>query len=272
MTTEQNIPATNGAYEPVEISIKSLLQAGAHFGHKTDRWNPKMAPFIFTEKNRVHVLNLDITMELWQQARDFIVNSIGNGGTGLFVGTKLQARQLISESATRCDSFYVCNRWLGGTLSNFQTVKNSIKKMEQLEALLNKANEADSKVRLGKKEKLDISRQIERLERNIGGIRKMKKQPSFMFIIDINKEDIALAEARKLGIPIVALVDTNVDPTKVDFPIPSNDDATRTIALFTNAIADAILEGQERAKTRVIAQAETKGGSKIQGEEAAGMN
>ncbi len=247
------------AYVPVEVSIRTLLEAGAHFGHKTERWNPKMLPYIFTEKNRVHIINLDLTIQAWNKARKFIVDLTSRGGSVLFVGTKQQCRASIERAAKRSGSYYVNNRWLGGTLSNFETIKHSLKRMRKLEELLEQAAKDDSKVKLAKKEKLQISRQLEKLEANLGGIRDLRKHPSVMFVLDINKEDIAVAEARKLHIPVVALVDTNTDPSKVTFPIPSNDDANRTIDLFVNAVADAVLEGRLAFESRVARDEQSRG-------------
>lgn len=241
---ETAVKAVSVTY-PVEISIKSMLDAGAHFGHQTSRWNPKMLPFIYAARNGVHILNLDITTDRWEVARKFIVSQVAKGGSVLFVGTKIQAREIIGEEARRCDSNFLTSRWLGGTLTNFQTIKNSLDRMKKLEELLAQSQDESTGVKLNKKEKLSISRHLEKLEANIGGIRTMKKIPDVLFIVDINKEHIAIAEAHRLGIPVVALVDTNVDPTVVDYPIPSNDDAARSIRLFTAAVADAIIEGKK---------------------------
>lgn len=239
-----------GEKSGVQVTVKSLLDAGAHFGHQTERWNPKMLPYIFGERNGVHIINLDSTVRKWEIARKFVLDRVSLGGTVLFVGTKAQSRDIISREAKRCGAFFVTSRWLGGTLTNFQTIKNSLNRMHKLEDLLAAAEQPETKVRLNKKEKLNISRQLQKLDANIGGIRAMKRQPDVMFVVDINKEDLAVAEARRLHIPVVALVDSNVNPETVDMPIPSNDDATRTVELFTAAIADAILEGQQLYKSR----------------------
>lgn len=244
----------------VELNIKTLLDAGAHFGHQTERWNPKMLPYIFGERNGIHIINLDLTLQAWKRARDFIVNKVGSGGTILFVGTKLQAREIIKTEAERCGAFYVNTRWLGGTLTNFQTIKNSIERMKKLEDLLQQAGAEGSEVRLNKKERLTISRQLERLEKSIGGIRGMRRAPDIMFVLDVAKEDIAIAEAKRLKIPVVAIVDTNVDPDPVNYPIPSNDDAARTIKLLMGALADAVLEGKKLAESRNIRPDEDRGG------------
>lgn len=226
------------------VTVKSLIDAGAHYGHQTQRWNPKMLPNIYGARNGVHIINLDITMRRWEIARKYIVDRVSLGGNVLFVGTKQQAKEIVKEEASRCGAYYISSRWLGGCLSNFQTIKKSIERMRKLEHLLKEASTEGSKVKLTKKERLDISRQVEKLEANLGGIRDMKKTPDIIFIIDVVKESIAIAEANRLHIPVVALVDTNADPAAVAFPIPSNDDATRTIRLFCGAVADAINEGR----------------------------
>lgn len=232
------------------VTIKTLIDAGAHYGHQTQRWNPKMLPNIYGARNGVHIINLDITMRKWEIARKYIVDRVSLGGNVLFVGTKQQAKDIVKEEATRCGAFYVASRWLGGCLSNFQTIKNSIERMRKLENLLVEASAEGSKVKLNKKERLDISRQVEKLEANLGGIRNMKKTPDVIFIIDVVKESIAIAEANRLHIPVIALVDTNADPGSVEFPIPSNDDAARAIRLFCSAVADAVNEGRALQSAR----------------------
>lgn len=235
---------------PVQVNIKTLMDAGAHFGHQSDRWNPRMLPNIFTKRNGLYVINLDKTLEQWKRARAAMVNLAARGGQILFVGTKLQARDPIRFEAQRCGAFYVCSRWLGGTLSNFQTIKNSIERMRKLEDLLAQTAQEGSKVKIAKKERLYISREIQKLEQSLGGIREMRKLPEAIFIIDIVKEDIAVKEARRLRIPVFAMVDTNANPTLVEYPIASNDDATRTLRLFAGAAADAILEGKKLFEAR----------------------
>lgn len=237
--------------DPVTVDLKSLLKAGAHFGHQTRRWNPKMIPYIFGERNQVHIINLDTTLELWERTRKYICDISSRGGSILFVGTKPNIRQTIKTEAERCGAFSVTSRWLGGTLSNFGTIKQSIDRIHRLEELLKKASDEDSEVRLNKKERLSIARDLEKLEVNLGGIRNMKKHPDLIFVVDINKESIAVAESRKLHIPVVALVDTNVNPDLVDFPIPSNDDSVRTVGLFTAAVADAVIEGRRQYAERM---------------------
>lgn len=250
------------------ITVRSLLKAGAHFGHKTERWNPKMIKFIHGEKNGVHIINLDDTYKLWLKARKYIVDVASRGGNVLFVGTKQQARDIVANSAKLCDSSYVNNRWLGGTLSNFQTIKNSMRRLKNLEELLESATDETSKVKIAKKERLEISRHVEKLEHNLGGLRKMRTLPDVIFIVDIKKESIAVAEARKLHIPVVALVDTNVDPQKVEIGIPSNDDAYKTIKIFLEGLAEAVIEGKKVFKSRmseqskINAKASSRGGKK----------
>jgi small subunit ribosomal protein S2 len=242
------------ALEPgTPVNVKNLIDAGAHYGHQTQRWNPKMLPNIYGARNGVHIINLDITMKRWEIARKYIVDRVSLGGNVLFVGTKQQAKDIVKEEATRCGAFFVSSRWLGGCLSNFQTIKNSIERMRKLEGLLAEAAVENSKVKLTKKERLDISRQLEKLEANLGGIRNMRKTPDVIFVIDVVKESIAIAEANRLHIPVVGLVDTNADPAAVAFPIPSNDDAARTIRLFCSAIADAIIEGRAIQASRAPA-------------------
>ena len=238
--------------EPVEVSIRSLLDAGAHYGHQSSRWNPKMLPYIYTEKNNIHIINLDQTMKAWERARKYIVDRVSMGGNILFVGTKLQCREIVQEEAKRCGAYFVTTRWLGGTLTNFETLKNSIARMRKLEDLLASSQDPNSGVKLNKKERLGIQREIEKLEANLGGIRHMRKLPEVVFVMDINKDDIAVAEAKKLRIPIVALVDTNVNPELIDFPVPSNDDSARALKLFAGAVADAIIEGKKVYEARVM--------------------
>ena len=256
-------PANSEPYVPVPVTIKSMMEAGAHFGHQTERWNPRMLPYIFGVRNNVHIINLDITLKNWDRARKFVADDSARGGTLLMVGTKNQARDIVRANAQRSAAFYVTSRWLGGTLTNFQTIKNSIDRMKKLEDLLVQAADENSKIKLNKKEKLFISRELEKLEINLGGIRGMKKAPDVIFVVDVIKEEIAVAEARKLHIPVIALVDTNTDPNVVSFPIPANDDSTKTIQLLTAGIADAILEGRsaleaEISKGREASQASEK--------------
>ncbi|MCB0339421.1 MAG: 30S ribosomal protein S2 [Bdellovibrionales bacterium] len=238
------------ARDPVRVNLKTLMESGIHFGHQTERWCPKMMPYIYGARNNVHVINLDYTMELWEKARKAIVEIAQRGGTCLFVGTKKQTRSVIETAALECDSYYVTSRWLGGALTNFETIKKSIDRMEKLESLLEKANMEVPEIRLNKKERLMIQRDLEKLEANLGGIRDMKKVPDLLFVVDIGKESIAIAEARSLHIPVVGLVDTNVDPKFINYPIPANDDSVKGVKLFASAVADAVNEGHRAYASR----------------------
>ena len=252
MSTNNTATATPAAIEPgTPVTIRSLMDAGAHYGHQTQRWNPKMLPYIYGARNGVHIINLDLTLKKWEVARKYIVDRVALGGNVLFVATKQQAKDIVKEEASRCGAFFIASRWLGGCLSNFQTIKNSIERMRKMENLLAESAQEGSKIRITKKERLDFSRQVEKLEANLGGIRNMKKVPDVIFLIDVVKEQIAIAEANRLHIPVVALVDTNADPGAVNFPIPSNDDAARTLKLFLSAAADAVLEGRAIYKARI---------------------
>ncbi len=235
---------------PVQINVKTLLNAGAHFGHQTERWNPKMLPFIYCAKNKIHIINLDLSIQQWKKARKVIFDACAKGGNVLFVGTKPQAREIVKSEATRCGGYYVNTRWLGGTLSNFQTVKKSIERMRSYEDLLEKASQEGSTVKLLKKEKLRMAREIEKLQRSLGGIREMKRVPEIIFVVDVLKEDIAVAEARRLHTPVIALIDTNADPETVDYPIACNDDAARTLRLMVAGVADAVIEGRQAWEAR----------------------
>ncbi|MFN7954636.1 MAG: 30S ribosomal protein S2 [bacterium] len=222
------------------LSVKELLDAGAHFGHQTRRRNPKMNPYIFGARNGIHIIHLDKTQKLFDRAYDYIAESVAGGGDVLFVGTKKQAEDAIEEAAKGCGMHHVTKRWLGGTLTNFRTVRQSVEKLKKMQALL----EDEERARLiGKKEQLAIRRRIEKIERSLGGVKDMKDLPGCMFVIDIGKERIAVSEARRLGIPIVAVVDTNCDPDLVDYPIPGNDDAIRAIRLFASKVSEAVKLG-----------------------------
>ena len=223
------------------ISMKQLLEAGVHFGHQTRRWNPKMAPYIFTERNGIYIIDLQKTVKKLEEAYTFINQIAQEGGEVLFVGTKKQAQDSIKEEAERCGMSYVNARWLGGMLTNFNTIKRRIKRLEQLKKM-----EADGTFDLlPKKEVIKLKLEIEKLEKFMGGIVNMKKQPAAMFIVDPRKERIAVQEAHKLGIPIVAIVDTNCDPDEIDYVIPGNDDAIRAVRLIAGAMADAVIEGRQ---------------------------
>ncbi len=235
-------PAAQMEY-PVTVSIQTLMKAGAHFGHQTDKWNPKMGKYIYGERSGLHIINLDQTIDLWKKARKVIVDVCSRGGSVLFVGTKRQVRDIIKGEAERCGGFFVATRWLGGTLTNFSTIKRSIDRMGKLKELVAKAQNPESGVKLNKKELLKMTREINKLEASLGGIKDMKGIPSVIFITDVNKEDLAIEEAVTLHIPVIALCDTNVNPRLIDHPIPSNDDGVRTLRLFSAAVADAAIEG-----------------------------
>jgi len=223
------------------ITIKELLEAGVHFGHQTKRWNPKMKRYIFGARNGIYIIDLQQTVKLYRQAHDFIKNIASNGGDVLFVGTKKQASEAIYEEANRADSFYVENRWLGGMLTNFQTIKNNISRFH----FLNSIEEDGTLENYPKKEQAKMLKDKAKLEFAIGGISDMKKLPAALFIIDSKNETIAVKEAKRLGIPIVAVVDTNCDPDDIDYVIPGNDDAIRSIRLFASRVADAVIEGRQ---------------------------
>ncbi|HET8540643.1 MAG TPA: 30S ribosomal protein S2 [Anaeromyxobacter sp.] len=224
------------------ITMKQLLEAGVHFGHQTKRWNPKMKPYIFGARNGIYIIDLQKTVGLARQALRFVSDATGKGGSVLFVGTKKQAQDAIREAAARAGQFYVTNRWLGGTLTNFKTVKQGIDRLKTIEKMA-----ADGTYeRLPKKEVASLEREREKLEKNLGGIKEMSRLPSAVFVIDTKKEHIAVHEANRLGIPVVAVVDTNCDPEGIDYVIPGNDDAIRSIRLFTGKIAEACIEGKAR--------------------------
>jgi len=231
----------------VSITMKELLEAGVHFGHQTKRWNPKMKKYIFGKRNGIYIIDLQKTLKLFKEASAFISDLASQGKRILFVGTKRQAQDAILEEANRCGMFYVNNRWLGGTLTNFTTVRRSIERLKELEAIL-----ADTEKELSKKERAALDREREKLQKNLIGIREMDSLPDALFVIDPKKEYIAVKEAKKLRVPVVAIVDTNCDPEDIDFVIPGNDDAIRAIRLFTQKIADAVLEGYNLADERYV--------------------
>ncbi|MAW80934.1 MAG: 30S ribosomal protein S2 [Parvularcula sp.] len=222
-----------------EYSMRQLLEAGVHFGHQTHRWNPKMKNYIFGERNGIHILDLSQTVPLLHQALVKVRDVVSGGGRVLFVGTKRQAQSPVAEAASRCAQYYMNVRWLGGTLTNWETISNSIRRLKDMEERL--AGGAASG--LTKKEQMMLGRDRDRLEASLGGIREMGGLPDLMFVIDVKKEAIAIQEARKLGIPVVAIVDTNCDPDNIDYVIPGNDDASRAISLYCNLVADAVLDG-----------------------------
>ena len=232
------------------LSMKQLLEAGVHFGHQTKRWNPKMKPYIFGARNGIYIIDLQKTVTLFDEVYRFVVDAVANGAKVLFVGTKKQAQDSIKEESKRCEMFYVNKRWLGGALTNFKTIKKNIQKLKDLETM-----KADGRLeQLSKKEALEFEREITKLEYSLGGIKEMEKLPGIIFIIDPKKERIAAAEARKLGIPSVGLLDTNCDPDDIDYIIPGNDDAIKAIRLFNSKIADACIEGKRRCDDRIQAE------------------
>jgi len=233
--------------------MKELLEAGVHFGHQTKRWNPKMKPFIFGARNGIHIIDLQKTLNLFKIAYNFVVDVVANGGSVLFVGTKRQAQETIREEATRCKMFYVDYRWLGGMLTNFQTIRKSIERLNSINSILEKQQEAD----VPKKELLRLKKEKEKIEKRLGGIKEMDSLPAAVFIVDTRKEKIAVAEAKRLGIPSIGLVDTNCDPDEVDYVIPGNDDAIRAIRLFASKIADACIEGRIRREEKLQSNPET---------------
>jgi small subunit ribosomal protein S2 len=223
--------------------MKELLEAGVHFGHQTKRWNPKMKEYIFGERNGIYIVDLQKTLKLFKDAMRFVAEQAAQGKTVLFVGTKRQAQEAIAEEATRCQQFYVNQRWLGGLLTNMSTVQRSIKRLKELDSMATESGwEGRAKKEVGR-----LERERKHLQQNLAGIKEMSGLPDLLFVVDSNKEAIAVKEARKLGIPVVAVVDTNCDPDEVDYVIPGNDDALRAIRLFTNKIADAVVEGRALA-------------------------
>lgn len=245
------------------VSMRQMLEAGVHFGHQTRFWNPRMAPYIFGQRNKIHIVNLEKTMVKYLEAMDFVRKLAANGGTVMFVGTKRQAREIVSEEAQRAAMPFVDERWLGGMLTNFKTVKQSIKRLKDMEAM----NEDGSAERLSKKEALMASRELAKLQKSIGGIKEMGGLPDALFVIDVGYHKIAISEAQKLGIPVVGVVDTNHSPEGVDYVIPGNDDSSRAIRLYARGVADAVLEGRSQALQEIVAAG---GDEFVEVEEAAG--
>ncbi len=242
------------------LSMKQLLEAGVHFGHQTRRWNPKMKPYIFTARNGIYIIDLQKTLSMFEMAYNFVRDRVAEGAKVLFVGTKKQAKDTIEEEASRCSMFYVSHRWLGGTLTNFSTIRKSVEKLKELETM----RDGGFFGNLTKKEGIKLNRKIEKLDKNLKGIKEMEDLPQLVWVVDPKKEYIAVREARKMGIPIVAIVDTNCDPDEIDYIIPGNDDAIRAIRLITSKVADAVIEGQhlymEKAGAEMAAQEETPEG------------
>ena len=225
-----------------------MLEAGVHFGHQTRFWNPKMAPYIFGARNKIHIVNLEQTLAKYNEAMTFVRRLSANKGTILFVGTKRQAREIMAEEATRCASPYVDQRWLGGMLTNFKTIKQSLKRLKEMEAMCDDG----SLERLGKKEALMLTRELDKMHKSIGGIKEMASLPDALFVIDVGYHKIAITEASKLGIPVVAVVDTNHSPDGVDYVIPGNDDSSRAIRLYARGVADAVHEGRSQFVEEIL--------------------
>jgi small subunit ribosomal protein S2 len=232
----------------MSVTMRQMLEAGVHFGHQTRYWNPKMAPFIFGHRNKIHIINLEKTLVMYQDAVKFVKQLASNKGTILFVGTKRQAREIIREEAQRASTPYVDYRWLGGMLTNFKTVKQSIKRLRDMELMV----QDGSLEKLSKKEQLTFQREMVKLERSLGGIKEMNGLPDALFVIDVGYQKGAITEAGKLGIPVVGVVDTNHSPDGVDYVIPGNDDASRAVRLYARGIADAILEGRSQVIKEIV--------------------
>lgn len=231
------------------VTMRQMLEAGVHFGHQTRFWNPRMAPYIFGQRNKIHIVNLEKTMGKYNEATSFVRKLASNRGNILFVSTKRQAREIIAEEARRAGMPYVDERWLGGMLTNFKTVKQSIKRLKEVEAMM----EDGSIERLSKREALTVRRELEKLQKSIGGIKDMGGLPDALFVIDVGYHKIAITEAQKLGIPVVAVVDTNHSPEGVDYVIPGNDDSSRAIRLYARGMADAVLEGRSQVLQEIVA-------------------
>jgi small subunit ribosomal protein S2 len=232
----------------MSVTMRQMLEAGVHFGHQTRFWNPRMAPYIFGHRNKIHIINLEKTLVMYQEAMNYVRQLAANKGTILFVGTKRQARDIVHEEAMRCGSPFVDQRWLGGMLTNFKTIKQSVKRLHDMETMM----EDGTLDKLSKKEALDLQRELEKLNRSLGGIKDMKSLPDAMFVIDVGYQKGAITEARKLGIPIVGVVDSNHSPVGVDYVIPGNDDSSQAIRLYARGVADAILEGRNQAIQEIV--------------------
>lgn len=243
-----------------QFTIRELMEAGVHFGHRSARWNPKMAPFIYGKRNDIHILDLQQTVPMFYTALGAIRNAVAGGGRVLFVGTKPQAQDIVVEAAERSGQYYINHRWLGGMLTNWKTIGASIKRLKDLEA--NFADEA-SMAHLTKKERLNLEREYQKLNRALGGIKDMKGLPDIIFVVDAKKERLAIAEANLLGIPVVGIIDSNVDPDGIDYPVPGNDDAVRALKLYTRFVSDAILDGIEaQVKSAPAVARPAKGGQR----------
>jgi len=250
----------------MSVTMRQMLEAGVHFGHQTRYWNPKMAPFIFGDRNKIHIVNLEKTLPMFEEALKYAKTLAANKGRILFVGTKRQAREIIKEEALRAGCSYVNHRWLGGMLTNFKTVKQSIKRMNEMQAVL----EGDGLDKITKKEALNLRRDYEKLERSIGGIREMTALPDAIFVVDVGFESGAVVEATKLGIPIIGVVDTNNSTDNIAYVIPGNDDSSRAIRLYARGMADTILEGKNKAiqdVAKMVAETETNVDDEVESEE-----
>ena len=232
----------------MSVTMRQMLEAGVHFGHQTRYWNPKMADFIFGQRNKIHIVNLEKTLAMYNEAMKYVRQLAANRGTILFVGTKRQAREIISEEAPRCVMPYVDHRWLGGMLSNYKTVKGSIKRLKDLETM----KEDGTLERMSKREALSLSRELDKLNKSLGGIKNMGALPDAVFVIDVGYHKIAVTEAKKLSIPIVAVVDTNHSPDGIAYVIPGNDDSSRAIRLYARGVADAVLEGKNQSVQEIV--------------------
>ena len=241
----------------MNVTMRQMLEAGVHFGHQTRYWNPRMAPFIFGHRNKIHIINLEKTVVMFNDALKVVRKLTADKGTVLFVATKRQAREIIKEEALRCSCPFVDQRWLGGMLTNFKTVQQSIKRLHELEALV---QDSMAMEKLSKKEGLMMQREMEKLDRSLGGIKNMKGLPSAIFVIDVGYQKGAIVEAQKLGIPVIGVVDTNTTPVGVDYVIPGNDDSSQAIRLYARGVADAVLEGREQALNEVVAMVENSEG------------
>ena len=233
----------------MSVTMRQMLEAGVHFGHQTRYWNPKMAPYIFGHRNKIHIINLEKTLALYQEALKFVRQLAANRGSILFVGTKRQAREIVHEEAARCAMPYVDHRWLGGMLTNFKTVKQSIKRLKEMEGMA----QDGSLERMSKKEALGIQRELGKLQRSLGGIKDLASLPDALFVIDVGYHKGAVAEAVKLGVPVIAVVDTNHSPEGIDYVVPGNDDSSRAIRLYARGVADAVLEGRSQSLEEVVA-------------------
>ncbi len=251
----------------MSVTMRQMLEAGVHFGHQTRYWNPKMAPYIFGHRNKIHIVNLEKTLPLFEEAAKFARQLASNKGTILFVGTKRQAREIIAEEAARCGMPWVSHRWLGGMLTNFKTVKQSVKRMKDMEAQLAEG----ARESLSKKEVLRLQREYDNLARSLGGIKDMASLPDALFVVDVGYQKIAITEANKLGIPVIGVVDTNNTPEGVDYVIPGNDDSSRAIRLYARGLADAILEGKAHVIEQMVSEIQ-EGDEYVEVEEGTGSD